>query len=367
MTPELRVADVAFNTGKIIEALARAAAQGVRLAFFPELSITSYSCADLFYQSTLLDQARRALMSIAKPLLNTASRQLLGCRCRYMGDSIIVRHSSAKAVLSGSSPRAICRPPANSTSSAGSHRRSSARQTKLRIDDVEIPFGADLLFAIDNVPGCTIGIEICEDLWAVSPPSGELAVAGATVLLNPSASNELLGKVEYRRDLVRQQSARCLAAYLYAGTGSGESTTDTVYAGHCMVAENGSILVETERFQFDTQMAVVDIDVQRLVHERIKNSSFAQATPARPHRIVHAHFAGGLPGDEPALLRPNLVPHALCARRPGPARPQLPRNLQHPIDRSRQTAQAHRRTKSGDRRFGWPRFDAGPAGDRPRI
>ena len=137
-----------------------------------------------------------------------------------------------------------------------------------------------------------VGIEICEDLWAVNPPSGALAVAGATVLLNPSASNELLGKVAYRRELVRQQSARCLAAYLYAGVGAGESTTDTVYAGHSMVAENGAILAETTRFQFDTQLAVVDIDVERLVNERLKNSSFAQAAPAHACRSVPFSLPG---------------------------------------------------------------------------
>ena len=159
---------------------------------------------------------------------------------------------------------------------------------------------------IDNVPGCDSASRYCEDLWAVTPPSGELAVAGATVMLNPSASNELLGKVEYRRDLVRQQSARCLAAYLYAGVGSGESTTDTVYAGHCMVAENGSILAEPSASAFDTQMAVVDIDVQRLVHERIKNSSFAKPRPpAPPHRSRTLRTT--VVRNEPALLRPNLV------------------------------------------------------------
>ena len=177
----------------------------------------------------------------------------------------------------------------------------------VEIDEVEIPFGTDLLFQARNFPGLALGIEICEDLWAVNPPSGALAVAGATVLLNPSASNELLGKVTYRRELVRQQSARCLAAYLYAGVGAGESTTDTVYAGHSMVAENGAILAETTRFQFDTQLAVVDIDVERLVNERLKNSSFAQAAPAQPYRTIPFALPERLPVEEdPHLLRPGL-------------------------------------------------------------
>ena len=147
------------------------------------------------------------------------------------------------------------------------------------------PFGVDLLFSVDNVSGCVLGIEICEDLWAVQPPSGAMALAGATVLLNASASNELLAKVNYRRDLVRQQSARCLAAYLYTGSGPG-GPTDTVWAGHALIAENGAILAETERFCFDTQIAIADIDVQRLVHERLRNSTFSASTASRTFRTI---------------------------------------------------------------------------------
>ena len=161
------------------------------------------------------------------------------------------------------------------------------------------------IFDAVNAPGFVIGIEICEDLWAVSPPSGDMAQAGATVLLNGSASNELLGKVEYRRDLVKQQSARSLAAYLYAGAGPGESTTDLVWAGHSMIAENGAILAETERFKFSTQMVVADVDVQRLLGERLRSNTYSAAQPVREYRRV----AFELPGAErvaPALIRPLL-------------------------------------------------------------
>ncbi len=191
-----------------------------------------------------------------------------------------------------------------------------ATASHVRIDDLDtaVPFGADLLFEARRFggPSVRVGVEICEDLWAVQPPSGDLALAGATLLLNLSASNELLGKVEYRRDLVRQQSARCLAAYCYAGAGPGESTTDTVWGGHSLIAENGAVLAETERFQFSTQMAVADVDVQRLVHERLRNSTFSASQPSRALRVVEF----GLEGDEalvatgtlfgPALVRPQL-------------------------------------------------------------
>ena len=177
----------------------------------------------------------------------------------------------------------------------------------MTINGREAPFGCDLLFAADNLPDCMIGIEVCEDLWAVNPPSGDMALAGATMLLNGSASNELLGKVDYRRDLVRQQSARCLAAYLYAGAGPGESTTDTVWAGHSLIAENGALLAETERFRFETMMAVADVDVQRLTHERLHNHTFGVASPGRAFRTVRFDLPGEerWSADEP-LIRPQL-------------------------------------------------------------
>ena len=135
------------------------------------------------------------------------------------------------------------------------------------------------------MPDCIVGIEVCEDLWAVKPASSDMALAGATVLLNLSASNELLAKADYRRELVTQQSARCLAAYLYAGAGTGESTTDTVWSGHSLIAEYGRLLVETPRFQFATQMAVADLDLMQLQHDRLNNTTFgaAAAGPALPH------------------------------------------------------------------------------------
>ncbi len=185
---------------------------------------------------------------------------------------------------------------------------SLASRETLELAGYETPFGRDLLFAADNLPGCTIGIELCEDLWAVNPPSGDMALGGATVLINGSASNELLGKVDYRRDLVRQQSARCLAAYLYAGAGSGESTTDLVWAGHSLIAENGALLAETERFRFETQMAVADIDVQRLVHERLRNNAYGSAAPSRSFREIRFRLPGEerWSTDEP-LIRPMLA------------------------------------------------------------
>ena len=174
-----------------------------------------------------------------------------------------------------------------------------------RVGGTEVPFGSDLLFRLSGFEDFVVGVEICEDLWAVEPPSGELALAGATVIANPSASDELLGKSEYRRELVRQQSARCLAAYLYAGSGPNESTTDIVFGGHSLICENGALLAETERFDFESNFALADIDLESLRNERIRSSSFASGRFAAAPRVVEFEcgaFRG--PGSRAALKRP---------------------------------------------------------------
>ncbi len=327
ISPEVRVADVDFNVGAISEALTQAASQGCRLALFPELSITGYSCADLFDQALLLDHARRGLDDIARvtalhdiaavvglPL--AVGGRLYNCAALLVANQIV--GVTAKTYL----------PTTNEFYEARwfTPGPQAAVQT-VELGGVEVPFGVDLLFEAGNLPGCVLGVEICEDLWAVNPPSGDKALAGATLLLNPSASNELLGKADYRRDLVRQQSARCLAAYLYAGSGPGESTTDTVWAGHSLLAENGVLLAETGRFRFETQMAVADVDVQRLVHERLKNSTYSTSAPGRSFRTVSFRLPDE--GDETCQVSQNLTGLG------GLIRPQLSRTPFVPADPAR--------------------------------
>ena len=240
ISPELRVADVAFNTQAIIAALREAAGQGCRLAVFPELCLTGYSCADLFYQRTLLAAAAAALEEIAFEAQRVEIAVVVGLPLAVDGRLFNCAALIADGRVLGLVPKTYL-PSTNEFYEERWFTSSSlAIRETVEINGREAPFGCDLLFAADNLPGCKIGIEVCEDLWAVNPPSGDMALAGATILLNGSASNELLGKVDYRRDLVRQQSARCLAAYLYAGAGPGESTTDTVWAGHSLIAENGA-------------------------------------------------------------------------------------------------------------------------------
>jgi NAD+ synthase (glutamine-hydrolysing) len=318
-SPELRVADVAFNVGAMAEAMAEAAGRGCRLAVFPELSTTGYSCADLFYQRLLLDRAVEALAPLAGAAERHDMAAVVGLPLELDG-----RLYNCAALLAGG--RVVGMVPKTYLPSTNEFYEERwftpgplATATTAAVAGDSVPFGVDLLFAATNLRGCVVGVEVCEDLWAVQPPSGEMALAGATVLVNLSASNELLGKVDYRRDLVRQQSARCLAAYLYAGSGANESTTDTVWAGHSMIAENGSLLVETERFHFDTQMIVADVDVQRLEHERLKNNTFSASLAGRAFRTIAFELPGGegwqtvagsgIAGVQealPVLLRPQL-------------------------------------------------------------
>ncbi len=312
VSPAVRVADVEFNVRAITDALARLAPQGCRLALFPELSLTGYSCADLFDQALLLERARAGLTAIARAASQHDIAAVVGLPLEVGGRLYNCAALVAQNRVLGLTAKTYL-PTTNEFYEARWFTPGPLATTPtVELDGAAVPFGVDLIFEAENLPGCVVGIEICEDLWAVNPPSGDKALAGATVLLNPSASNELLGKAGYRRDLVRQQSARCLAAYLYAGSGPGESTTDTVWGGHSLLVENGAILAETQRFQFETQMAVADVDVQRLAHERLKNSTFAASRPGREFRRVSFRLPGQncRMAEEPAglasLIRPQL-------------------------------------------------------------
>jgi NAD+ synthase (glutamine-hydrolysing) len=309
VVPAVQVAHIRYNTQVIIDALRDAAARGCQLALFPELCITGYSCGDLFYQSLLQQQASEALQTIAQATEQHRIAAVVGFPLEIGGKLYNCAAFLNEGTVLGIVPKTYL---PNTNEYYEERWFSSSKNSTLNIAHIgknAIPFGTDLLFSAANLPGCMLGIEICEDLWTVQPPSGSMALAGATVLLNLSASDEILGKVEYRRALVQQQAARCLAAYLFAGAGPGESTTDVVFSGHALISENGNILAETERFHFSTQIAVADIDVQRLTHERLRNNSFAEAQPDHSYRNIQFHLPTRImaPGQD-ELLRPDLSP-----------------------------------------------------------
>lgn len=291
VSPEVRVADVAFNTQAICDSLDRCSDQGVALALFPELCITGYTCGDLFWQRQLLDDALDALHTIVDHVRESGLCAIVGLPLlvggRVYNCAAFVSEWGVLGIVAKSWLPTYNEFYEQRWFTSGLRTEVNALPLReLAVDGHAVPFGVDLLFRAVNQPDCVVGIEICEDLWAVSPPSSAMALAGATLLLNPSASPEVLGKTEYRRELVRQQSARAFAAYLYAGAGPGESTTDLVYAGHSMITENGTLLCETERFQFETQLAIADIDLQRLNHERIRNSTYGDQPAGRSFRTI---------------------------------------------------------------------------------
>lgn len=286
VSPNLRVADVTFNVNEIIVALRQAADAGAALALFPELSVTGYSCGDLFYQTLLLERARAALDTLARATAELGIAGVVGLPLLQDGRIYNCAAFLNRGAVVGIVPKTYL---PNTQEYYEARWFASARYARfdaVTIHGARVPFGADLLFRATNVAGLTLGIEICEDLWAINAPSSDKALAGATILLNPSASDDTLGKSEYRTDLVTHQSGRCLAAYLYAGASPNESTTDVVFAGHSLIAENGTLLAITKRFQFETQMALADMDVERLANERAKNTSFATQAPHHTYRTI---------------------------------------------------------------------------------
>lgn len=286
ISPELRVADVDFNVQVMVDTMRQASAGGCVLALFPELGVTGYTCGDLFYQSLLLNDARKGLETLALatkeiPLAAVVDLPLLQDGKIYNCAALL-----ANGAIVGIVPKTYLPNTQEYYEARWFTSSRNARFNSVNIGGTEVPFGADLIFRAGNVPGCVLGIEICEDLWAINAPSSDKALGGATILLNPSASDDTLGKSDYRTDLVAHQAGRCLAAYLYAGASPNESTTDVVFAGHSLIAENGIVLAETKRFQLETQWAYADIDVERLVNERTKNTSFSAQVPIAAYRAI---------------------------------------------------------------------------------
>lgn len=285
-TPELHLADPDANLVEICHLAQRAAEQSCSLVVFPELCLTGYSCGDLFFQEVLQRRVVEVLFALEKWTATSDVAVVVGLPLAVSG-----RLFNCAALISGGTIHGLV--PKTHLPNTGEFYEqrwfSSARDatcSSVTLGGAEIPFGADLLFAAADDPQIMVGIELCEDLWAVQPPSGYQALAGASLLLNLSASPEILGKYEYRRNLVASQSARCLAAYVYAGSGPGESTTDLVFPGHSLIAENGQVFSETERFSFASQLAVADVDLGRLQSERQRNRSFADSAPVASSRVI---------------------------------------------------------------------------------
>ena len=300
--PHVHVADPVHNAQQTLALLEAARQAGAALVVFPELGLSAYTCDDLFHQRALLDAAEQALLQVAAASAGHSTLALVGLPLR-------VDHGlfNCAAVVQGGRVLAVV--PKTYLPNYGEFYEARQFQpahhaisTHVLLGGQQVPFGNDILLQATDNPLFTLHVEICEDLWVPIPPSSQAALAGATVLVNLSASNVTIGKAGYRRDLAAGQSARCLAAYLYSSAGGGESTTDMAWDGQSLICENGLVLRESERFSRSAQLITADVDLQRLAHERMRQTSFGQqaarcgAEVARFRRVPFALAAPAMPG-----------------------------------------------------------------------
>ncbi len=273
LTPKVRVADAKYNGAQIREMITKAAEDGVQVLVFPELCITGYTCGDLFSQKILLDEAKKQLLHIAKHTTGLSVIVFVGLPIVFKGKLYNVAAAVSGGEVLGLVPKKNI-PNYNEFYEKRYFTEGMEEPEDIELEEgVSVPIGTNLLFACTQVPDLKIAAEICEDLWVPAPPSIRHALAGATVIANLSASDEITGKAGYRRDLVCGQSGRLYCGYIYASAGLGESTQDVVYAAHNMIAENGSILAEAKRFANET--VVTDLDLERVMHDRIQKTTFS--------------------------------------------------------------------------------------------
>lgn len=281
--PHVAVADCKRNTQEIMSMLARAEGMGAEVIVLPELCITAYTCQDLFQQQVLIQEAEASLLKLLEFTHNLNIIALVGVPMVHEGMLFNCAAVISHGKMHGLVPKTYL---PNYKEFYEQRWFASAnclpKGSILKFCGQNVPIGAGMVFC---TPHFNFGIEICEDLWAVVPPSSQQALGGADIIFNLSASNELIGKTSYLHDLVRNQSARCISGYVYAGCGFGESTQDLVFSGRACIAENGHMLAESKRFSMDEQLVVSEIDVERLRLERMVNTSFTVAKQNIPSPI----------------------------------------------------------------------------------
>jgi NAD+ synthase (glutamine-hydrolysing) len=304
--PTLRVADPAFNAERTIAMARRASEAKAAIALFPELGISAYSNEDLFHQDALLEATKTALAEVVKASADLTPILAVGAPLRIDGKLFNCAFLIYRGKILAIFPKTYL---PNYREFYEKRQFTSGRDAIRREVNVlgqSVPFGSDIIVEAQNVEGLKLHVEICEDVWMPIPPSTYAALSGATVLLNLSASNITIGKADYRRELCSVQSSKCIAAYLYSAAGPGESTTDLAWDGHAIIYENNELLAESERFPAQDQMITGDIDLERILQERMRTNSFNEASSEVRERIANVRripFHFEIPTGEIPLQR----------------------------------------------------------------
>ncbi|WP_085536546.1 NAD(+) synthase [Massilibacteroides vaginae] len=285
--PRLKVADCFFNIHQIEGLIHKADAQHVQFICFPELSVTGYTCMDIFSQQTLLNNAEKALIQLVEKTSGLSILSIVGMPLRIENRLVNAAVVFQQGKILGVVPKTFI---PNYKEFQEQRWFSSGNEiygNEITIAGARYPFGKQLLFSDNDI---TIGIEICEDLWVPIPPSSDLCMHGANLIFNLSASNELIGKHRYRQSLIKQQSARCIAGYVYSSAGFGESSTDLVFSGNAIIAENGTLLKSSERFCLEEQLVVSEIDIANLQNDRMVDTSFMKGLQCTEKEIRRIPF-----------------------------------------------------------------------------
>ena len=285
--PELKVANVEFNTKEVIKEIKALDKEGVQIVTFPELCLTGYTCADLFSQDILITKSKEAIKEVidSTKLLDIIS--IIGapivCDNQLFNCGVVIN----KGEILGVVPKTYIPNYGEFYEKRWFSTSNTLTSKTINLFGKEVPIGIDLVFRDINDSKFAFGIEICEDLWSPKAPSVEAALNGATMIFNLSASNEVIGKAQYRRNLINMQSAKNVCAYIYSSSGVNESSTDLVFSGYAGISENGSMLVENERFNFKTNHIISDVDIQRLMNNRIKDISFMGIGAINSYRVIN--------------------------------------------------------------------------------
>lgn len=290
--PELRIANVSFNIGAIVELIQKAKNEGVQILAFPEMAVTGYTIGDLIQQEALLLEAQEGLRGILKESAGNNMVVVLGLPVsvdqKIFNCAVVVNSGRILGVI----PKTFLPSYREFYEDRWFTPAGDARSDTIELADQKVPFGTDILFQLQKPVPVSVGVEVCEDLWVPLSPHEYQAASGATVLINLSASNEVLGKADWRRTMVSSESGRCLAAYCYVSSGVGESSNDVVYGGHSIIAENGVLLQESSCLSTGSQLIFSDIDLDRLNHDRRATTSFRElAKFSKTFRMISTEAA----------------------------------------------------------------------------